>query len=101
MRYIQPGVLLRALRRGGEALAFPWKGAAMAKSAKASARVTTGGREATAAARESRSATRGKAIGSGAVDRVARRHFETTQAAAVQAHVRARGQRQQAKRDAR
>jgi hypothetical protein len=73
----------------------------MGKSAKASARVTSAGREATAASQESRSATRGKAIGSAAVDNVARRQFQKTQAAAVQAHVRAQGQRQQAKRDAR
>jgi len=73
----------------------------MEKSAKASARVTTPGREAASVARESRTATRSKAIGSAAVDNVARRHFQNTQAAAVQAHVRARGERQQAKRDAR
>jgi hypothetical protein len=73
----------------------------MGKSAKASARVTSAGREATAASQESGSATRGKAIGAAAVDNVARRQFQKTQAAAVQAHVRARGQRQQAKRDAR
>lgn len=77
------------------------KGAEMAKSAKASARVTAAAREASATDRESRTATRGKAIGSGAVDNVARRQFQKTQAAAVQAHVRARGQRQQAKRDSR
>ena len=73
----------------------------MGKSAKASARVTSAGREATAASQESRSSTRAKAIGSAAVDNAARRQFQKTQAAAVQAHVRARGQRQQAKRDAR
>ena len=101
MRYIQPGILLRALRREGEAPAFPWRGAAMGKSAKASTRVTAAGREAAAADQESRNASRGKAIGSAAVDNVARRQFQKTQAAAVQAHVRARGQRQQAKRDAR
>ena len=101
MKYIQPGALLRALRRGGESPAFPWRGVAMGKSAKASARVTAAGREATAADQESRHAARGKAIGSGAIDNAARRQFQKTQATAIQAHVRARGQRQQAKRDSR
>ena len=71
------------------------------KSAKASSRVTAASREATAAAAESRNTTRGKAIGSSSVENVARRQFQKTQATAVQAHVRARGQRQQARRDAR
>lgn len=73
----------------------------MNNSTKGSSRVTDASRNAAAAAQASRSATRGKAIGSGAVDNVARRQFQKTQAAAVQAHVRARGQRQQARRDAR
>jgi hypothetical protein len=73
----------------------------MKKSTKASSRTTIANRDATAVAQESRSASRGKAIGSSAVANVARRQFQKTQAAAVQAHVRARGQRQQAKRDAR
>jgi hypothetical protein len=73
----------------------------MGKSAKASSRVTAAHQEAAAANQLSRTASRGKAIGSGAVDNVARRQFQKTQAGAVQAHVRARGQRQQARRDAR
>jgi hypothetical protein len=71
----------------------------MGKSAKASSRVTAANQEATAGAQESRNAIRGKAIASGAIANVARRQFQKSQAAAVQAHVRARGQRQQARRD--
>jgi len=73
----------------------------MGKSAKASSRVTAPNQDAAAVARESKNATRGKAIGSGAIDNAARRQFQKTQAASVHAHVQARGQRQQAKRDAR
>jgi hypothetical protein len=73
----------------------------MNKSKKASSRITAANREAAAAAAESKSATRGKAITSGAVENVAKRQFQKTQAKAIQAHIRARGQRQQAKRDAR
>ena len=73
----------------------------MAKSEKASARVTAAGQEARVAHQESRTATRSKAIGFGAIDNVARRQIQKTQAAAVHAHVLARGRRQQAKRDAR
>lgn len=101
MRHIQPGTLLRALRRGGEFPAFLLKGIAMGKSTKASSRVTAPDQAAAAGAQESRNTTRGKAIGSGAVDNAARRQFQKTQAAAVHGHVQARGQRQQAKRDAR
>jgi hypothetical protein len=71
------------------------------KSVKASSRVTAARREATAAAEESRNTTRGKAIGAGSVENLARRQSQKTQATALRAHVRARGQRQQAKRDAR
>jgi hypothetical protein len=71
------------------------------KSAKASSRVTAASREASAAAAASRSTARGKAIGAGSVENVARRQFQKTSATAVQGHVRARGQRQQARRDAR
>ena len=71
MRYIRPGALLRAIRRGGDSPAF--------------------GSRADVA----------KAIGSGAIAAAARRQFQKTQTAAVQAHVRAQGQRDQARRDAR
>jgi hypothetical protein len=73
----------------------------MKKSKKASARVTAADQQAAAAAVASRSATRGKAIGSGAIENAARRQFQKTQSKAVQGHIQARGQRQQAKRDAR
>ncbi len=73
----------------------------MKKSKKASARVTAASRQAAAAAEASRSATRGKAIGSGAIENAARRQFQKTEAKAIQGHIQARGQRQQAKRDAR
>jgi len=73
----------------------------MKKSKKASSRVTAANWGAAAAAAQSRSAARGKAIGSGAVENVAKRQFQKTQAKAIQAHMQARGQRRQAKRDAR
>jgi len=73
----------------------------MTKSTKASSRVAAANRDAAAAAAESKNTIRNTAIGSGAVENVARRQFQKTQAAAVQAHARARGQRQQARRDAR
>ncbi len=73
----------------------------MKKSKKASARVTAADQQAAAAAEPSRSATRGKAIGSGAIENAARRQFQKTQAKAIEGHIQARGQRQQAKRDAR
>ncbi len=70
----------------------------MKKSKKASARVTAPNEEASAAAAEAKTASRRKAARSSAIENVARRQF---QAAATQGHARARGQRQQAKRDAR
>ena len=73
----------------------------MKKSKKASARVTAPNQEASAAAAEAKTASRRKAARSSAVENVARRQFQKTQAAATQGHTRARGQRQQAKRDAR
>lgn len=100
MKHIPPGLLLRALRRVGGSPHFSVRDAVMARSAKASARVTAAGQEATAANRESGNVSRAKAIGSGALDS-ARRQFQKAQAAAVQAHVRSQGQRQQARRDAR
>jgi hypothetical protein len=73
----------------------------MKKSKKASARVTAPNQEASAAAAEAKTASRRKAARSSAVENVARRQIQKTQAAATQGHTRARGQRQQAKRDAR
>ena len=73
----------------------------MKKSKKASARVTDASRAAAAADAESKSATRGKAIGAGALENAAKRQFQKTESTAIRGHVQARGQRKQAKRDAR
>jgi hypothetical protein len=73
----------------------------MKKSKKASSRVTAPNQEASAAAAGARTASRRKAVRSSAVENAARRQFQKTQATAIQGHMRARGQRQQAKRDAR
>ena len=73
----------------------------MGKSKKASARVTAPNRESAAPAEASRRASRSRAIGSSAVQNAALRQFQKTQGKAVQGPVQARGQRQQAKRDAR
>ena len=72
----------------------------MKRSKKASSRVTAPNQEASAAASEAKTASRRKAARLSAVENVARRQFQKTQAAATQGHTRARGQRQQAKRDA-
>ena len=73
----------------------------MEKSKKASSRVTAFNQESAAAGEASKSASRGKAIGSSAVANAATRQFQKTQGKAIQGHIQARGQRQQAKRDAR
>ena len=73
----------------------------MKKSKKASARVTAPNQEASAAAAEAKTASRRKAARSSAVENVAKRQVQTTQAAAIQGQMRASGQRRQAKRDAR
>ena len=77
----------------------------MEKSRKASSRVTVPNQESAAASEVSKRASRGRAIGSSSVTNAAtnaaRRQFEKTQGKAVQGHIQARGQRQQAKRDAR
>jgi hypothetical protein len=73
----------------------------MKKSKKASARVTDASRTAASADAESRSATRGKAVRAGALESAARRQLQKTESTAVRGHVQARGQRRQAKRDAR
>ena len=67
----------------------------------ASSRVTWGIHETAAAAAAARRSTKGKAIGSAAVEKVAKRQFEKTASKAIQAHTRASGQRQQARRDSR
>ncbi len=73
----------------------------MKKSKKASSRVTAPNQEAFAADAEAKTASRRKAVRANAVENVARRQFQKTQATVSQSHARARGQRQQAKRDAR
>ena len=73
----------------------------MEKSKKASSRVTALNRESAAAGEVSKSASRGRAIGSSAVEKVAKRQFQKTPGKAIQGHIQARGQRQQARRDAR
>jgi len=73
----------------------------MKKSKKASSRVTAPNQDASAAAAESKTASRLNAVRSNAAENVARRQFQKTQATAIQGHMRASGQRRQAKRDAR
>jgi len=73
----------------------------MKKSKKASSRITAPKQEAKAAAAASKAATRGKAVRSNAVENAGKRQFQKTHATAIQGHMRASGQRQQAKRDAR
>ena len=71
------------------------------KSKKASARVTSPNQETAAASVAASRSTKRKAIGSAAVENVAKRQFEKTAAKKIQAHTRASGQRQQARRDSR
>jgi len=73
----------------------------MKKSKKASSRVTAPNQEASAAAAASKTTTRRKAVKSNAVENVAKRQFQKSQATAIQSHMQASGQRRQAKRDAR
>ena len=73
----------------------------MKKSKKASARAPAPTQDPSAAAAEAKTASRRMAARSSAVENVARRQFQKTQAATVQGHVRASGQRRQAKRDSR
>jgi hypothetical protein len=72
-----------------------------AKSPKASKRVTAAEREKRAAASTAQRATRRKAIGASPTDTTSRRQVQKSRGRAIQAHVQARGQRRQAKRDAR
>ena len=73
----------------------------MTKSKKASSRVTSANQETAAAAGAASRSTKRKAIGGAAVEKVAKRQFEKTASRAIQAHTRASGQRQQARRDSR
>ena len=71
------------------------------KSKKASSRVTSANQETAAAAGAARRSTKRKAIRDAAVENVAKRQFQKTAARAIQAHTRASGRRQQARRDSR
>jgi len=71
------------------------------KSKKASARVTASNQATGAAGKASSRFTKRKAIGSAAIENVAKRQFEKTASRTIQAHTRASGQRQQARRDSR
>ena len=73
----------------------------MTKSKKASARVTSAAREQAAAADAAKSKARGTTMKAGAAKRTAGKQFDKTRSRAIQAHVQARGQRRQAKRDSR
>jgi hypothetical protein len=73
----------------------------MDKSRKASSRVTASNQESAAASEASKRTSRGRAIGSSAVASAAKRQFQKTRGKAIQGHIQARGQRQQAKQDAR
>lgn len=73
----------------------------MKKSKKASARVTAPNQEASAASAASKTASRRKAIKLNAVENVAKRQSQKSQAPAIRGHMQASGQRRQAKRDAR
>jgi hypothetical protein len=73
----------------------------MKKSKKALSRVTAPNQEASAAAAASKMASRRKAARASAVENVAKRQFQKSQATAIQGHMQASGQRRQAKRDSR
>lgn len=71
------------------------------KGKKASSRVTAAEREAAAAAGDAGRRARRQAIGQASVAKVARLQFQKTHGQAIQAHIAARGRRQQARRDSR
>jgi hypothetical protein len=71
------------------------------RSRKASVRVTSADQEAAGAAGAASRSTKRKAIGSAAVENVAKRQFEKTASRAIQAHTQASGQRRQARWDSR
>ena len=73
----------------------------MAKSKKASARVTAANRVQAAAADAAKNVSRGTAMKAAAAKQTAGKQFDKTRAKAIQGHVQARGQRQQGKRDSR
>jgi hypothetical protein len=71
------------------------------KSKKASSRVTAANWETAAAVGVAGQRAQRQAIGRTSVEKVAKRQFQKTGGPAIQAHVGARGRRQQAKRDSR
>jgi hypothetical protein len=71
------------------------------KSKKASSRVTAPKWEAAAAAGVAGRHAQRQAIGQASVEKVATRQFQKTRGQAIQAHIAARGRRQQARRDSR
>jgi len=71
------------------------------KSKKASSRVTAENWEAAAAAGVTGQRAQWQAIGQASVEKVAKRQFQKTGGQAIQAHIGARGRRQQARRDSR
>ena len=73
----------------------------MAKSKKASARVTSAKREQAAASDAAKNKTQRTTIKTAAAKQTAGKQFDKTRARAIQAHMTARGRRQQAKRDSR
>jgi hypothetical protein len=76
-------------------------GSASSKSKKASSRVTAATWEATAAAGVAGRRAQRQVIGQASVEKAARRQFQKTGGQAIQAHIGARGRRQQARRDSR
>ena len=73
----------------------------ISKSKKASSRVTAAKWEAAAAAGAAGRRAQRKTIGEASVENVAKRQFQKTHGQAIQAHIGARGRRQQARRDSR
>ena len=71
------------------------------KSKKASSRVTAAKWEVAAATGAAGRRAQRQAIGQASVEKAARRQFQKTGGQAIQAHVGARGRRQQARRDSR
>ena len=76
-------------------------GSTRSKSRKASSRVSAAQWEAAAAVAATGRRAQRQAIGQASVAKVARRQLQKTRARVIQAHVSARGRRQQARRDSR
>ncbi|HET9489998.1 MAG TPA: hypothetical protein VFR64_09640 [Methylomirabilota bacterium] len=76
-------------------------GSTTSKTKKAPSRVTAATWEAAAAADAAGRRAQRQAIGQASVEKVARRQFQTTRGQVIQAHISARGRRQQARRDSR